>query len=198
MLYIYAEAFNLLPHSWGRTLAGLNKTHIVLPSIESALKPGEQELLQTKSDTTVHLQEIDEAVREVVRIKDRTALDVTAVLDNLRQVDPTSTSIMHWATGISIFILLVIAFCCYYYRNFIIRIWRSCMLKRALKQKPFPRPRQRIANCNESISTLDTVLPLNVIAADPNMDREEEAETALDESSRVPTPFVSRGRLLVS
>jgi hypothetical protein len=30
--YVYAETFKLLPHSLGRTLAGLNKKHTVLPS----------------------------------------------------------------------------------------------------------------------------------------------------------------------
>jgi hypothetical protein len=70
------------------------------------------------------------------------------------------------------------------------------MTRRTFKPKPLPRTRQRSEYCNESISTLDTVLPLNVIATDPITDKEEEAGTALDETTRVPTPFVSRGRLL--
>ncbi|PNF38200.1 hypothetical protein B7P43_G13468 [Cryptotermes secundus] len=35
--YMYAEAFKLLPHSLGRTVAGLNRTRIVLPSIETPI-----------------------------------------------------------------------------------------------------------------------------------------------------------------
>jgi hypothetical protein len=47
--YVYAETFKLLPHSLGRTVAGLNKTHIVLPSIEAIIKLNEQELSQTQT-----------------------------------------------------------------------------------------------------------------------------------------------------
>jgi hypothetical protein len=56
--------FKLLPHSLGRTLPGLNKTHIVLPNIETILKPGEQELLQTQLSSPVDLREIDEKLSE--------------------------------------------------------------------------------------------------------------------------------------
>jgi hypothetical protein len=188
--YIYAETFKLLPHFLGRTLAGLNKTHIVLPNTEYILKPGVQELLQAKPDTTVHLQEIDEAVRAVIKIKIRAVSDVTRVLDNLRRADPTSTSTVYWVTGISIFILFLMASLWYYYRHSITTNWRRCMATRTLKPKPLPRTRQRSEYCNESVTTLDTVLPLNVIATDPNAEKEE-AATALDETTRVPTPFVS-------
>jgi hypothetical protein len=167
----------------------------VLPNIESILKPGEQELLQAKTDTTVHLQEIDEAIKDVIKIKNRATLDVTTVLDNLRRVDSTSTSTVYSVTGTSIFIIFLIALLCYYYRRSILTNWKSCMTRRTFKPKPLPRTQQRSEYCNELISTLDTVLPLNVIATDPITDKEEEAETALYETTRVPTPFVSRGQL---
>jgi ABC-type Na+ efflux pump permease subunit len=88
-----------------------------LPNIESILKPGEQELLQAKTDTTVHLQEIDEAIKDAIKIKNRATLDVTTVLDNLRRVDSTSTSTVYLVTGISIFIIFFSVLLCYYYRH---------------------------------------------------------------------------------
>jgi hypothetical protein len=62
--YLYAESFKLLHHFLGRTLAGLNKTHIVLPNIDHILKPGEQEFLQIHFNSPVHLREIDSAIKE--------------------------------------------------------------------------------------------------------------------------------------
>jgi hypothetical protein len=46
--YVYAESFKLLPHSLGRTVAGLDRAHtrIMLPNIEAIVTPSEQELLQ--------------------------------------------------------------------------------------------------------------------------------------------------------
>jgi hypothetical protein len=36
-ILVYADTFKLLPHSLGRTLTGINKTHIVLQNIENIL-----------------------------------------------------------------------------------------------------------------------------------------------------------------
>jgi hypothetical protein len=55
-----------------------------------------------------------------------------------------------------------------------------------------------IDHSSECASTIDTVLPLNVIATNQSGDEQAEAETELNESGRAPTPFVSRGRILVS
>jgi hypothetical protein len=132
-----------LPHSLGRTLAGLNKTHIVLPNIESILKPGEQELLQIHLNSTVHLRDIDDAINEAMVIKNQAELDVTTVLGNLRRAEPTSTSTMYWIIGISICTLLAIILCCYYYRGFIKRNLGIYILRRSQKATPFPRPRRR-------------------------------------------------------
>lgn len=68
--YIYAKTFKLLPHLLGRTVAGLNRTHTILPNIEMIIKPSEQELLQTRRNSSIHLKEIDEVIREVVGTKD--------------------------------------------------------------------------------------------------------------------------------
>jgi hypothetical protein len=115
-------------------------------------------LHQTQLNSPVHLRE---DIREVVGIKDRAALDITAVLDNLRQVEPTSNSTIYWTTGISTFVLHITVIGCYYHGSFMIRNWR-CILRRAVRQGLFPRPRQRTKidtrHSSEPISTLDIVL----------------------------------------
>jgi hypothetical protein len=78
--YVSADSFKLLPHSLGRTLAGLNKTHIVLTNIDNILKPGEQELLQIHLNSPIHLREIDSAIKQAAGNKDRAELDVATVL----------------------------------------------------------------------------------------------------------------------
>jgi hypothetical protein len=65
-------------------------------------------------NTSLHLQEIDAAIEESIRNKDRAQLDVAAVLENLRQAETPLTSTTYWTTGISIFLLLLLLFCCYY------------------------------------------------------------------------------------
>jgi hypothetical protein len=87
---MYAENFKLISHSLVRTIAGVNKTHIVLPNVETIINPSEQKLLQTQSNSSVHIKEIDDIIRKVVGTKDRAELDITAVLENLRQVEPLS------------------------------------------------------------------------------------------------------------
>jgi hypothetical protein len=75
------------------------------------------------------------------------------------------------------------------------------MLWRAVRQPPIPQPRQRnktgTGHISENASTVDTVLPLDVIATDPSGKEQEEAETEQNEIGRAPTPFVSRGRVPV-
>jgi hypothetical protein len=197
--YVYAEAFKLLPHSSGRTVAGLNKTHIVLPNIDIIIKQSEQELLQIQLNSSVHLKEINDVINEVTGIRNRAELDTTAVLENLRQVEPTPSIHMYWITEISICILLLTTSCCCYYRNSI-RDWSRIMLWRAVRQ-PQPQRRNRDGTRHNSYaSTVDSVLPLplNVIATNQSGGEQEEAETELDGNDRAPTPFVSRGRVPVS
>jgi hypothetical protein len=89
-------------------VAGLNKTHIVLPSIETIIKSSERELLQIQVNSSVHLKEINDVINEVIRTRDRAELDTTAVLENLRQVEPTPSTHMYWIIGICICILILI------------------------------------------------------------------------------------------
>jgi hypothetical protein len=185
--YVHAETFQLLPHSLRRTVAGLNRTHIVLPSSGALIKPNEQELLQTQLNFSVHLRKIDDVIEEVIR----TELDVTAVLENLRQVEPAPNTSMYWMTGISVCSLLLTRVCCYYKKS--LRDW-----SRIIRQHPIPQPRQRnamgISRSSEYASTIDTVLPLKVIAADPSGGEPEEAETQLNENDRILPPSCLEGR----
>jgi hypothetical protein len=166
---VYAETFKLLPHSLGRTVAGLDKTHIVLPSIDMIIKPDEQELLQTQLNSSVH--QTDDVIKEITGIKDRAELDVTAVLDNLRQVEPIPNTTMYWTIGIRIGILLIATICCCYYKQSI-RDWSRIMLWKATRQ----RDKANTGHTSEYASTVKTVLPLNVIATDPRGEEQEEAE----------------------
>jgi hypothetical protein len=61
--YIYSETFKLLPHSLGRTPVGLNKAHLLLPSIGNILKTDEQVLLQEHSDDLTTLRTADTIIR---------------------------------------------------------------------------------------------------------------------------------------
>jgi hypothetical protein len=177
-------------------LAGLNKTHIVSPNIDTILKPGEQELLQIHLNSPVHLRDIDSAIKEAAGNKDRAELDVATVLDNLRKIETVSSSTIYWITGISILILIFLMICCYYYRSFVFKKCRECLIRRAFGQNRFPRSRPRTnINARHSggfISTLETVLPLHVIESTHEGEEQDDAETDLNAVSRAPTPFVSR------
>jgi hypothetical protein len=182
-------------------VAGLNKTHIVLLSTETVIKPDEQELLQTQLNSSVHLREIDDVIKEAIRIMDRAELDVAAVLGNLRQMESIPTTTMYWVAGISVCILLITTICrCYYKESR--RDWSRIMLGRAVRQRSIPQPRQRnkagTGHSSEYASTVDTVLPLKVIATHSSGEEQEAAETEQNEIGRAPTPFVSRGRVPVS
>jgi hypothetical protein len=151
-------------------------------------------------NSSMHLREIDNVIKEITRIKDRAELDVTAVLDNLRQVESTPNTIMYWTIGISIGILLIATICYCYYKQSIRD--RRIILWKATRWSPIPHPRQRdkvhTGHTSEYDSTVKTVLPLNVVATDPSGEEQEEAETELNGSGRASTPFMSRGWVLVS
>jgi hypothetical protein len=196
--YVYVGTFKLLPHSLGQTVAGSNKAHIALSSIDMIIKPDEQEMLQTQLNSSAYLREIDDVIKEISGIGDRAQMDVTAVLEKLRQVELIPDTIKHWATGISIGTLLILTICCCYYKQSI-RDWIRIILWKAMRQRPIPHPQQRnkvnAGHTSEYASTVDTVLPLNVVAIQPSGEEQEEPETELNEDDRVPTPFVSRGRV---
>jgi hypothetical protein len=68
-----------------------------------------------------------------------------------------------------------------------------------MRQRPIPHPRQRdkvnTGHASEYAITVDTTLPLSVIASHSSGEGQEEAETELTEVDRAPTPFMSRGRV---
>jgi hypothetical protein len=140
--YVCAEAFKLLPHSLGRTVAGLNKTHIMLPNIGAILKASELEMLQIQVNSSVHLKEIHDVISEVVKIRDRAELDTASVLGDLRQVDPTPSTHTYWIIGISICTLILVTISCCYYRN-PMRNWSRIILWGTERQRPIPRPRRQ-------------------------------------------------------
>jgi hypothetical protein len=177
-------------------MAGLNKTHIILPSIEIIINPVEQELLQKQLNSTVHLQEIDDVIKELTRNKDRAELNVTPVLENLRQGEFNPNTEMYWTIGISICIMIFTTSCCYCYRKSILN-WTRMMLQSAVRHRPIPQPRQQkaegVGQPVEYASALDNILPLNVIAHESS--RQREAEEELRTTERAPSPFVARGRV---
>jgi hypothetical protein len=181
-------------------VAGLNKTHIILPNIGTILKSSELEMLQIQVNASVHLKEINDVIDEVVKIRDRAKLDTAAVLGDLRQVDPTPSTHTYWIIGISICTLILVIISCCYYRN-PMRNWSRIILWGTERQRPIPQPRRRNkddSRLDSSTSTVDTVLPLHVIVNEPSGGEQEEAETELNGNEREPTPFVSRGRVPVS
>jgi hypothetical protein len=196
--YIYAETFKLLPHSLGRTMAGLNKTHIILPNIETIINPVEQELLQKHLNSTVHLQEVDDVIKELTRNKDRAELDITPVLENLRQSGLNPNTDMYWTIGISICIIIFTASCCYCYRKPILN-WIRIMLRSVVRHRPIPQPRQQKAREAgqpvEYVSAVDNILPLNVVVHESSGRQRETEEEELRTTERAPTPFVVRGRV---
>ena len=76
------------------------------------------------------------------------------------------------------------------------------MLWRAVKHRPTPQHRdwkeKKTGHSSEYASTVDTVLPLNVTAHNPNDGEPEEAEIELPAAERESTPFAPRGRLPAS
>jgi hypothetical protein len=81
--YVYAESFKLRPHSLGRTVAGLDRAHIMLPNIQAIITPSEQELFQMPLNTSTRFHEIDSAIEEATRNKERPKLGNTPPLENL-------------------------------------------------------------------------------------------------------------------
>jgi hypothetical protein len=73
--------------------------------------------------------------------------------------------------------------------------------KGAYGPNPHPRPRLRrnvdAQLSEESVCTVNTLLPLHVTESTPEGEEQGEAETDLTTDSRAPTPFVSRGLIPV-
>lgn len=51
--YVFSETFKLLPHSLGRTLAGIKKARIILLRTEDILKSDEKDSLQRQPSMSV-------------------------------------------------------------------------------------------------------------------------------------------------
>jgi hypothetical protein len=57
--YIYSETFKLLPHSFDKSVATLNKTHIVLPNVDDILNRVERGMLQPYNPELVDLHTVE-------------------------------------------------------------------------------------------------------------------------------------------
>jgi hypothetical protein len=85
--YIYAESFKLLPHSLGKTIVNLTKTHIVLPNIENVLNLQEKGLLQTVVLQPLTLQRLDGIIERATSRGYTRSLDVNKITTTLRDSD---------------------------------------------------------------------------------------------------------------
>jgi hypothetical protein len=121
--YVYAETFKLLPHSLGRTLAGLNKAQIVLPNIETILNQNEQRLLQAHLPSRTHPSKVDDVIQEVTRSISRSELDISTVLKNSHSTKTTPTTNIYWISGLSTCILIIILMYCCHHKQFLKQQW---------------------------------------------------------------------------
>jgi hypothetical protein len=156
-------------------------------------------LLQIPRNTSTRLYEIDSAIEEAIRNKERPKLGGTPPLEKLSLPESTSSTTRYWITGLSICILMIIIICCYH-RGSITKKCRERWIRGAYgpTSQPRPRPRRNFSAqlSEESVCTVNTVLPLHVL--EPTVEGEEEAgemETDVATMSREPTLFVQRGRV---
>jgi hypothetical protein len=82
--YIQAENFKLLPHSIERTVVNLTKAHVVLPNIENIIHISEETLLQTDTQHSVELSQLDGIVVRATSRGNTQGLDVSRVVTALR------------------------------------------------------------------------------------------------------------------
>jgi hypothetical protein len=75
--YIRAENFKLLPHSLGKTVVNLTKAHVVLPNIDNIIHISEEIMLQTDTQHSVELLQLDNIVERATSRGNTHGLDVS-------------------------------------------------------------------------------------------------------------------------
>lgn len=116
--YIYSETFKLLPHSLGLTAVGLNKAHLILPSIGNILKTYEQALLQEHSNDLTTLQTTETVIQRATGRVARPGLDVVEISRTLQSITPGDTNhILPWLIGIIIALALLLLICVIHTKN---------------------------------------------------------------------------------
>jgi hypothetical protein len=101
----------------------------MLPNIEAIITPSEQDMLQVHLNTLTQFHEIDKAIEEATRNKERAKLDGTPPLENLRLPEPTPSTTNYWIIGLSISTLLLTSLYCYHYGGTIRRLYREYWIR---------------------------------------------------------------------
>ena len=106
--YVHAENFKLLPHSLGKTVITMSKAHIVLPTIENALHPSEESVLQSITGQPADLQRLDDIlVRAASRSRVR-GIEVTRAVGTLQGTKASQPPLhLRWILGIALTFLLL-------------------------------------------------------------------------------------------
>lgn len=92
-----------------RTLAGIDKAHVVLPDIEDILKSDEKDLLQKQRHLTTPLQPLDANVHREAEVPYRKETDVTRLPEELRtrEIKEGSSTAWKYVLGLSLCTLLL-------------------------------------------------------------------------------------------
>jgi hypothetical protein len=83
--YIHSEVFKLLPHSFGRSEATLNKTHIKLLNVDDILKSMERELLHPQPQEPAVLHLVDAVIKRATSRSTASGFDVKHIVRQLLQ-----------------------------------------------------------------------------------------------------------------
>jgi hypothetical protein len=84
---VYAKCFKLLPHSLGKTIVNLTKTHIVLPNIDNVLNLQEEGLFQPDILQPLTLQRLDGIIERATSRGYTRSVDANKITTMLRDSD---------------------------------------------------------------------------------------------------------------
>lgn len=88
--YVYSETFKLLPHSLGRTLARINKAHIVLPHTQGIVRSDEKCLLEKPSHLSTAV------IHRAAGVANRKAVEVARLIEELKTPKAGEESLTTW------------------------------------------------------------------------------------------------------
>jgi hypothetical protein len=100
--YIYSETFKLLPHSFGKSVAALSKTRIVLPNVDDILNTVEQDMLQPYYPEMVDLHTVEGVLERATSRSAASGFDVSRITSTLhRERTQQRTSHQAWIIGVT-------------------------------------------------------------------------------------------------
>jgi hypothetical protein len=106
--YIHSETFKLLPHSFGKSVATLARTHIVLPNINNIMNHVEQSLLQPHFQGSTDLHALED-IMERASSRHTTGVEVSRIAQMIQEQQLNSSSLIQaWIFGMIAFMLLVL------------------------------------------------------------------------------------------